>query len=359
MIAPDPFFITMGEKMGALAVQHPVPAIFEYRRFANAGGLASYGASLIELYRLAGVYTGRILKGEKPADLPVQESTKVEMIINMKTAKALGITVPISISRPRRRGDRMRRREFIALVGGAAVARPLSARAADPDRIKNIDVILNYAETDPEGQARFSALREQLQKLGWTEGSNIRIESRWAAGRPDLMLTYAAQLVSQPADIIVVNSTPLLAVLKRLTSTIPIVFTQVADPVGSGFVSNYARPGGNITGFTDFDTSIAEKWVEVLKEVVPSVNRMTVLLDPDQLNHRLFLRSIQSAAPALKVQISVAEVHNRAEIGQAISSLAGQAGSGFDRPAGAPRQYAAGFDHPVDCSLSPAGSLSV
>ncbi len=223
----------------------------------------------------------------------------------------------------------MRRREFIALVGGAAVARPLSARAADPDRIKNIDVILNYAETDPEGQARFSALREQLQKLGWTEGSNIRIESRWAAGRPDLMLTYAAQLVSQPADIIVVNSTPLLAVLKRLTSTIPIVFTQVADPVGSGFVSNYARPGGNITGFTDFDTSIAEKWVEVLKEVVPSVNRMTVLLDPDQLNHRLFLRSIQSAAPALKVQISVAEVHNRAEIGQAISSLAGQAGSGL------------------------------
>ena len=143
------------------------------------------------------------------------------------------------------------------------------------------------------------------------------------------MLTYAAQLVSQPADIIVVNSTPLLAVLKRLTSTIPIVFTQVADPVGSGFVSNYARPGGNITGFTDFDTSIAEKWVEVLKEVVPSVNRMTVLLDPDQLNHRLFLRSIQSAAPALKVQISVAEVHNRAEIGQAISSLAGQAGSGL------------------------------
>ncbi len=97
VIAPDPFFITMGEKMGALAVQHPVPAIFEYRRFANAGGLASYGASLIESYRLAGVYTGRILKGEKPADLPVQESTKVEMIINMKTAKALGITVPISI----------------------------------------------------------------------------------------------------------------------------------------------------------------------------------------------------------------------------------------------------------------------
>jgi putative ABC transport system substrate-binding protein len=143
------------------------------------------------------------------------------------------------------------------------------------------------------------------------------------------MLAYAAQFVSQPADIIVANSTPLLAILKSLTSTIPIVFTQVADPVGSGFVSNYARPGGNITGFTDFDVSIAGKWIEVLKAVVPSVNRMTVLLDPGQLNHGSFLRSIQSAAPTSKVQISVAEVHSRAEIEQAITSLAGQADSGL------------------------------
>lgn len=222
----------------------------------------------------------------------------------------------------------MRRRAFIGLLGGAA-AWSFAARAADRDHVKTIGVIINYAETDPEGQARFSALREQLQRLGWTEGSDIRIEPRWAAGRPDLMLAYAAQFVSQPADIIVANSTPLLAILKSLTSTIPIVFTQVADPVGSGFVSNYARPGGNITGFTDFDVSIAGKWIEVLKAVVPSVNRMTVLLDPGQLNHGPSLRSIQSAAPTSKVQISVAEVHSRAEIEQAITSLAGQADSGL------------------------------
>jgi putative ABC transport system substrate-binding protein len=223
----------------------------------------------------------------------------------------------------------MRRRKFITLLGGAAAAWPLAARAQNRDRVRRIGVIMNYAEIDLEGQDRFSALRERLHKLGWTEGSNIQTEVRWAAGKTDRMQAYATELVSLPADVIVVNSTPLLAVLKQLTRTIPIVFAQVADPIGSGFVGSYARPGENITGFTDFDTSIAEKWMEVLKEAAPFVNRVTVLLDPKQMNHDAFLRVIESTAPSFKIQVSEAGVRDRAEIEQAITALAGQVDRGL------------------------------
>jgi putative ABC transport system substrate-binding protein len=143
------------------------------------------------------------------------------------------------------------------------------------------------------------------------------------------MRAYATELVGLPADIIVVSSTPLLAALKPLAPTIPIVFTQVADPVGSGFVSNYARPGGNITGFTDFDTSIAGKWMEALKEAAPFVNRVTVLRDPNQSNHQAFLRVIDTTAVSLKMQVSTAAVRDRAEIEEAIAGLASQRDRGL------------------------------
>src|SRR5262249_11196267 len=154
------------------------------------------------------------------------------------------------------------------------------------------------SEDDSEGQVRFSALRDGLRKSGWIDGSNLRIVIHWAEGKQDRMQAYAAELVRLPADVIVANSTPLLSVLKSLTQTIPIVFTQVADPIGSGFVNSYARPAGNITGFTDFDASIGGKWVEVLKEAMPFITRVTVLLDPEQRNHPTFLRVIESAAPS-------------------------------------------------------------
>jgi putative ABC transport system substrate-binding protein len=222
----------------------------------------------------------------------------------------------------------MRRRELLALIGGAATL-PLAARAQQRKPVRRIGVIMNYAEHDAEGEARVSALRGRLQELGWAEGNNVRIEVRWAAGKTDHMQAYAAELVRLPADVIVANSTPLLARLKPLTHTIPIVFVQVADPVGSGFVSNYARPGENITGFTDFDTSIGGKWLEILKEAAPFVSRVTVLMDPEQGNHPAFWRVIESAAPLFKLQVSAAGAHNRAEIEQALTSLAGQADRGL------------------------------
>ena len=149
----------------------------------------------------------------------------------------------------------MRRRDVVTLLGGAATW-PLAARAQQ-STVRRVDVLMNYAEDDPEGAARFAALRDRLSTLGWADGSNIQIEARWAAARADLTLAYASQLVSQPADVIVANSSLVITVLKKLTDTIPVVFTQVADPVGSGFVSNYAQPDGNITGFSDFDPTIS------------------------------------------------------------------------------------------------------
>src|SRR5262249_28610486 len=193
----------------------------------------------------------------------------------------------------------MGRRDIIRLLGGGAVW-PLAARAQERDRMRRLGVIMNYAEIDPEGQARFSALRQQLHKLGWTDGGNLQIVARWAAGKPDLLQAYAIELVGLPTDVLVANSTPLLAVVKQVTHTIPIVFTQVADPMGGGFVNSYARPDGNMTGFTDFDPSIAGKWIELLKEAAPSVNRVTVLMNPDQSNHPASLQVIESRTASLK-----------------------------------------------------------
>src|SRR5262249_7528794 len=195
--------------------------------------------------------------------------------------------------------------------------------------LRTVGVLMNYTETDPEGQARLAALRQELHKLGWAEESNIRIELRWIGGKADLMRNYATELVGLRPDVLVVNSTLSLAALRPLAGTIPIVFTQVADPIAGGFVSNYARPEGNITGFTDFDVSIAGKWMEVLKEAAPFVKRVTVLRHPEQANHPAFLHVIETAASTLKMEVSAAAVRDRAEIEQAIAALAGQADRGL------------------------------
>jgi putative ABC transport system substrate-binding protein len=222
----------------------------------------------------------------------------------------------------------MRRRDVIRLFGGGAMW-PLAARAQERERMRRLGAIMNYAEVDPEGQARFSALRQQLRKLGWTEGGNLQIEVRWAGGRPDLLRAYASELVGLPVDVLVANSTPSLTVLKQVTRTIPIVFTQIADPIVGGFVNSYAHPDGNMTGFTDFDPSIAGKWIELIKEAAPSVNRVTVLMNPDQTNHQAFLRVIESATASLKLQMSAVATHNRADIEQAITALSGEADRGL------------------------------
>ena len=164
----------------------------------------------------------------------------------------------------------MRRREFITLLGGAAAAWPLAARAQQLDRVQRVSVLMGPAENDPEAQSEIAAFRQGLQKLGWT-GRNVRIAYRWAAGDANRMQTAARELVALKPDAILAVTTPAVAALLGETRTVPIVFARVSDPVASGFVRNLAKPDGNVTGFSNFEPSLAGKWLQLLKDVLPSI----------------------------------------------------------------------------------------
>jgi putative ABC transport system substrate-binding protein len=174
----------------------------------------------------------------------------------------------------------VKRRDFITLLGGAAAAWPFAVRAQQSDRIRRVGVLMGYAEGDAEGQAYAAAFREGCQKLGWTEGRNIRIDYRWGALDAESLQRFAKELVALEPDLVLAQSTPTTSALLQQTRTIPIVFALVADPVGGGFVASFARPGGNVTGFTNFEPTIAGKWLELLKEVAPRVTRVAFLFHP-------------------------------------------------------------------------------
>ena len=172
----------------------------------------------------------------------------------------------------------MRRREFITVLGGAAVW-PFAARTQQPSGMRRIGVLIDLAENDPEGQARIAAFLQGLAQLGWTDGRNVRIDIRWATSSDDLR-KYAGELIALAPDVILATGTPSLGPLHQVTRTVPIVFTQVVDPVGGGFVDSLARPGGNTTGFMLFEYGIGGKWLELLREIAPRVTRVGVLRDP-------------------------------------------------------------------------------
>jgi putative ABC transport system substrate-binding protein len=221
----------------------------------------------------------------------------------------------------------MKRREFITLLGGAATTWPLAARAQQPRRIGVL--MANYRQTDREGQASVAAFLDTFQKLGWTDGHNVRIEYRWDAGDTERIKASAAAMVNSAPDVIVVATTPGLVEVHRLTSTIPIVFAQVADPVGSGFVAGLARPGGNITGFQSFDPAMGGKWLGLLKEAAPNLSRVVVLFGSDSAVTIQVLRAAEAVAPSLGVTVTAVDVHDGGEIERAIAAFAGQPDGGL------------------------------
>jgi putative ABC transport system substrate-binding protein len=184
----------------------------------------------------------------------------------------------------------VRRREFIALVGGAA-AWPLAARAQQPRRV---GFLSTGVESDPQNQADVQALRQGLQRLGWTEGGNLHVEYRWAAGDAERARTYARELAGIKPDVLVATVASALAPLQKATDTIPIVFVQVGDPLGAGFVNSLAHPGGNITGFSSAEFSVAGKWLELLKQIAPTVARVAVIYDPTNPAAAGYLRAIET-----------------------------------------------------------------
>jgi putative tryptophan/tyrosine transport system substrate-binding protein len=197
----------------------------------------------------------------------------------------------------------MKRREFITLLGGAAATWPLAARAQQSDRMRRIGVLIGTTERDLDGRNRLTALSKGMQELGWLDGQNLRIDVRWAAS-DDLTHDYAVEIVGLKPDVIVANGTPASFAFKQQTQTIPIVFAQVIDPVGQGLIQNLARPGGNLTGFTNYEFSIGGKWLQLLKEIAPQLTRAAVLFNPPTAPFAgLFLEPINETARSLSVEV--------------------------------------------------------
>jgi putative ABC transport system substrate-binding protein len=227
----------------------------------------------------------------------------------------------------------MRRRAFIALLGGLGAAWPLAARAQQPGRMPRIGVLMNGAATETAPLSYVAAFVQRMRQLGWTEGQNLRIDVRWNAGDAELARTYAAQLIGLMPDVILVGSTTNLTVIRQATNTVPVVFLSVSDPVAQGFVPNLTHPGGNLTGFGSFEFSIGGKWLDLLKEAAPGLSRVAVMFNPDTSpQSKFFMRAIEAAAPSFALQAIAVPVRTTAEIEPALENFARQPNGGLIVP---------------------------
>ena len=225
------------------------------------------------------------------------------------------------------------RRHFITLIGGAAAAWPLAARGQESVRARRVGVLMNSAATDATYQSYLAAFTEALHQLGWIEGQNLHIDVRWSAGDAALARIYAAQLIGLKPDVILTSSTNNLKAIQEATSTIPVVFVQVSDPVAQGFVANMTKPGGNITGFSMYEVAIGSKWLNLLKEVAPAMARVALMFNPEASpQSQFFMRSIEAAAPSLGVQPVAVPVRAAADIETAVESFARASNGGLILP---------------------------
>ena len=216
----------------------------------------------------------------------------------------------------------MKRRAFIAALGGAA-AWPLAAQAQQNERVRRIGLLMNFPEADTEGNARLVAFLQRMRELGWSDGHNLKLEARWSGADIDRMRTFAREIVVQQPDLIVAVGTPATSAVMRETSTIPIVFTQVSDPIGGGIVTNLARPGGNVTGFTLFEFSIGSKWLQTIKQIAPNVTRVAVLFNPTTAPYApLYLRSVEDGTSSFAVDFSTLPLQDAVELEPTIKTFA-------------------------------------
>jgi putative ABC transport system substrate-binding protein len=223
----------------------------------------------------------------------------------------------------------MKRRTFITLLGGAAAAWPVAASAQQGERARRIGVLMAYAESDHEGQAWIAAFREGLQKFGWAEGRNTRIDLRWAADDVELMQRFAKELVALQPDLVLTQNTPTTMAMLEQTRSIPILFALVSDPVGSGFVASFSRPGGNVTGFINFEGSLGGKWLELLKETAPRINRVAFLFNPTTAPFATYyLDSFKAAARTLAVEAITAPVRDLSQLESTVVALAREPNGG-------------------------------
>jgi ABC-type uncharacterized transport system substrate-binding protein len=216
----------------------------------------------------------------------------------------------------------VKRREFITLIGGAAAAWPVAARAQQGERVRRVGVLVGFRANDPQGEARVAAFRQGLQALGWIDGRNLRIDLSWGAGDADSVRKRAAEVMSLAPEVVLAAGSSAVAALQQQTRALPIVFVQVVDPVGGGFVESLAAPGGNVTGFTQFEYGISGKWLELLKELAPRVTRVAILRDPGIAAGAGQLGAIQSVAPSFGVELRPLDVRDAPDIERGIAAFA-------------------------------------
>jgi ABC-type uncharacterized transport system substrate-binding protein len=222
----------------------------------------------------------------------------------------------------------VRRREFIGLLAGAT-AWPLTARAQQPERMRRIGALITTAASDPEGQARLAAFLKELERLGWADGRNIQVRILWGEANPEDFRKYAAELIAFAPDVMLATGSSAVEPLLQATRNIPIVFVTAIDPVGAGFVESLARPGGNATGFVLFEYSVSGKWLELLKQIAPSITRALVIRDPALPASLGQLGAIQAVAPSLGVELALANMRDTADIERAVVTFARSAGGGL------------------------------
>lgn len=223
----------------------------------------------------------------------------------------------------------MRRREFISLIGSAAASWPLATRAQQPERVRRVGVLMGISDSDPEAKPRVEALQDGLRDLGWTEGRNIHLDYRWTAGDVDRTQQFAKEIVELKPEVLVAHSTPVVKALLQLTSATPMVFVLVADPIGSGFVTSLAHPGGNLTGFMNVDAPMAGKWLALIKEIAPKVSRIALVYNPRTSPYQSYLKTFDEAARTLAVQAIPTPVLDAAEVERSITALGQQPDSGL------------------------------
>jgi putative ABC transport system substrate-binding protein len=225
--------------------------------------------------------------------------------------------------------NRLKRREFITLIGSAAAAWARVARAQQRDGMRSVGVLMGYAESDPAAQTQVAALRQELRKLGWEEGRNIRVDVRFPGADAEKVRAVLIELMSLTPDVLVTNTNLVTAVVQAEVRTTPIVFIFVGDPVGSGFVSNDARPNGNLTGFANWDSpAMSGKWLELLKEVAPQVERIGFMIHPETPALIRYFKSAEELAPALKIKLVALDVHDAGEIEQVLTAFAAERNGG-------------------------------
>jgi putative ABC transport system substrate-binding protein len=301
-----------------LAARHAIPATFPIRDVVEAGGLMSYGPSNTDAWRQQGVYVGRILKGAKPADLPVVQSTKCGH--QRPDRQGARPRSPADAASPRRRGDRMKRRDFIVLLGGAAAAWPLVASAQQPA----MPVIGLLDQRSPEALAdRVRGFRGGLTEAGFAEGQNVAIDYRWGDNKIERLPELAAELVRRQVTVIAsTGGIPSAFAAKAATTTIPVVFIVSEDPVKLGLVASLARPGGNLTGINFFSAELTAKRLELLRELAPATKRVAVLVNPANVaNTETTLGDVEVAAREIGLQIQVLHASSIGEINAAFATV--------------------------------------